>query len=557
MEYGVYLESSIVDLKPRVLEFLTKIVDKAKEAKDFAISFKKKELAELTGKDIRTTSRYLKELEERNVIETRGVRGRSGGTVILFNTELIRFDTSDKALVNSDEPISIDDIVERKLPKKKKEPKNNKRNRRTKQQMIEAEILNKKNQSEASRLNSKLEYLGGVPDWEWFKETEDPVGNYRTYLLSRLYNRYAALFTDDHNYTVDFMSEGNKVPTVSDDYDVLPREFYGTARWHQFEKLRDFCEENDIDPAVYLSAQFGRSVFDSASKKNKKMLPFVNALIGDSSYEVYKQYCQFKKNIGSPTYLSYNHIPAKFMEDSVVVAIREAYDTAERQSGVLQYMHCIKDFLYGFGSGEREDALLSFYDHVSEDLRGKVSFKTRNTLKKFIILQSLTLTGGGKNLPSHFILGSETTRIMLASINSPEMTKEDKIKKQSHALGVLVYPSMKEEEQKAEGLKLLAQLKTMHETPLVLRLILQRKGLHLSLADLQEAFKEYGRDKIPVDDFSCLDVDQIVEVMSKGTQVVEIDHEDITRKREWDLEGSIVKDDNLESALSNFLNSTQ
>ncbi|MGV3099169.1 helix-turn-helix domain-containing protein, partial [Streptococcus thoraltensis] len=109
MEYGVYLESSIVDLKPRVLDFLTKIVEKAKEIKDFSIAFKKKELAELAGKDTRTVSRYLSELEEKDIIQTKGVRGRAGGTVIVFNTKMIRFDTSDKAFINSDEPISIDD----------------------------------------------------------------------------------------------------------------------------------------------------------------------------------------------------------------------------------------------------------------------------------------------------------------------------------------------------------------------------------------------------------------------------------------------------------------
>ncbi|WP_145475501.1 helix-turn-helix domain-containing protein, partial [Staphylococcus hominis] len=189
----------IVDLKPRVLDFLTKIVEKAKEIKDFSIAFKKKELAELAGKDTRTVSRYLSELEEKDIIQTKGVRGRAGGTVIVFNTKLIRFDTSDKAFINSDEPISIDDIVEKKMPKKEKEPKKKTRNRRTKQQMIEAKILRSKEQEELDKLNKELKELGGVPTWDWFKKTDDPVGNYRTYLLSRLYNRYAALFTDRHN----------------------------------------------------------------------------------------------------------------------------------------------------------------------------------------------------------------------------------------------------------------------------------------------------------------------------------------------------------------------
>src|SRR5690554_4225752 len=98
MEYGVYLESSIVDLKPRLMDFLNKIIDKAKEAKEYAVSFKRKDLAELTGVDVRTTSRYLNELAERDIVEVKGVRGRSGGTVVMLNTELIRFDTSDKAI---------------------------------------------------------------------------------------------------------------------------------------------------------------------------------------------------------------------------------------------------------------------------------------------------------------------------------------------------------------------------------------------------------------------------------------------------------------------------
>src|SRR5690606_14552789 len=129
------------------------------------------------------TSRYLNELAERDIVEVKGVRGRSGGTVVMLNTELIRFDTSDKAILNQD--VSIDDIAELKYPKKKPEHKDKKRNRRTKQKMLEDKILQNKKQSELDRLHKKLEELGGVPDWDWFKETDNPVGNYRTYLLSR------------------------------------------------------------------------------------------------------------------------------------------------------------------------------------------------------------------------------------------------------------------------------------------------------------------------------------------------------------------------------------
>jgi hypothetical protein len=558
MEYGVYLESSIVDLKPRVLDFLTKIVEKAKEVKDYAISFKKKELADLTGKDIRTTARYLKELEDRNVITTRGVRGRAGGTVIMFNTELIRFDTSDKAFINSDNPVSIDDIVEQKLPKKVKEPKEKSRNRRTKKQMFEDKILKDMRKSEQDDHNDKLAALGGIPNWEWFQGTNDPIGNYRTYLITRLYNRYSVLFTDKHNAEVSYgLVEGNPVPTVSSDYDVLPNNFYGSLRWQQFNKFREFCEENGIDPAVYLSAQFNRSIFDSSSKKNKKMLPFTNALISDSSYEVFKQYCGFQKE-WSGTYKSYQQIPAKFTEDFVVRALRESYESADTGIGLLQYRYAIEDFLTGVGFGDEEEALLNFYDLTAKNLREQcVSFKTRDSIKKFVLLQSMIQTSGGSGLPSYVILGSEMTQIVLASISQQVMDGKQAREIKERALGALVYPTAGREEQKKKGEALYYQMTALHETYKVLQLIMERKGLALSLSDLNAAFKEYGKEKIPVDDFSMLDTGKVIAFMEQGQKVEqpEINHEDLVTKRTWQLESSIVKDDNLENALNDYLNS--
>jgi hypothetical protein len=559
MEYGVYLESSIVDLKPKVLDFLSAIVEKAKQAKDYAISFKKRELAELTGKDIRTTARYLKELEERKIIMTKGVRGRAGGTVVMFNTELIRFDTSDKAFINSEEPVSIDDIVEQKLPKKKKEPKEKSRNRRTKKQLAEANIIKGMRQSHNDKFNDKLDELGGVPNWEWFQGTEDPVGNYRTYLLTRLYNRYAVLFTDKHNSEVDILQEGNKVPSVSSDYDVLPERPFGSSRWQQFGKFRSFCEENGIEPAVYLSAQFNRSIFDSSTKNNKKMLPFTNALLSDGSFEVFRQYCGFQKEY-SFTYKNYQQIPIKFADDFVVRAIQEAYETADNGVGLLQYRYAIRDFFEGVGFGSEEDALLHFYDLTADNLRKEgVSFKTRDTLKKYIMIQSLIQTGGANNLPSYVILGSEMTQVVLASITNQVGPLGNARALKERALGMLVYPKMAADMQQKQGAQLYYQMSALHETQKVLQLIMERKGLALTLSDLNAAFKEYGKDKIPVDDYSMLDTAKVIAFIEQEgrTEEQEVDYNQIVTKREWTLESSIVNDDNLENALNDFLNSME
>lgn len=555
MENGVYLETSIVNLKPRVLDFLTKLVEKAKELKECAVSFKKKELAEITGKDIRTASRYLKELEERRIITTKGVRGRAGGTVIMFNADLIRFETSDKAFINSEEPISIDDIVEQKLPKKKKEKKKSTRNRRTKQEMIIAKALEGKKQSEIDRLNDELDRLHGIPNWAWFQSTKDPVGNYKTYLLSRLYNRYAALFVDQNNVDIEQgRAGGNYLKRVTDDYDVLPARFYGSSRWYQFEKFRIFCDENGIEPAKYLSAQFNRSVFEASNKNmDKKKLPFTNALTSETAYEVYLQYIGY--NMNSTTYRIYHQIPAKFMDDFVIRAIEEAYESAEEQKGLLQFSSTIRDFFEGSGFGDKEEALLNFYDMTVENMRKQgVSRKSQTVIKKFIMLQSLIQSYGVSGLPEYVILGSEMTHVLLASIN--HLTKDRKAarKIKERALGVLAYPKAKPEEQLKQGAILYNRMVTLYETPMILRLIMERKGLDLTLADLNAAFKEYGKDKIPLDDYSMLDTDKVVAFMAQRQHVEEpeISYEEIVDKHGWKLEQSVVSEDSLENLLRNL-----
>jgi hypothetical protein len=555
MLQGVYLESSVVDLKPNVLDFLKQMVEKAKSVTDFALSFKKKELAEATGKDSRTITRYLTELEKRNIIEMKGVRGRNGGTVILFNTDLIRFDTSDKAWINSDEKITLDEVVQKKMPKKpKKEPK---RNRRTQAQIAQDNLLKSEQEKRKDALNQEVADLGGTPNWEWFQKTDNPVGNYRTYLLTRLYNRYAVLFTDEHIGTMMVEGKDCKIKRITNDYDVLPEKFFGSSRWQQFEKFREFCEENHIEPAVYLSAQFSRSVF-TAANNNSKVLPFVNALLGDSSYEVYQQYCDYQARI-SQACATYKIFPIKFAEDFVVRALEDAYKSADTQLGLLPYRHAITDFFSGEGVTDEEDHLYNFYRLTNKKLRKQnVSKKTREVIKKFVLLQSLIQTGGVARLPVHLILGSEHTRVVLASVRAQADRPEQAIPLQEVALGVLTHPLADEEIQIERGKSYQYQMNVLDETPRVLRLIMERTGLHLSLQELQAAFKEYGRDNLPLDDRSVLDIDKIIAFMKENAppqeEIEDINLEDATTKSEWELVGEVQEGySTIDEALEAFL----
>ncbi|MGE4605071.1 hypothetical protein ACEWF9_09375, partial [Bifidobacterium longum subsp. longum] len=92
---------------------------------------------------------------------------------------------------------------------------------------------------------------------------------------------------------------------------------------------------------------------------------------------------------------------------------------------MLHFRHSIDDFLTGVGVTDKEEALIDFYRLTEENLLNeKVSLKTRDTIKKFVLLQSMILSGGATRLPSYFILGLEHTQVVLASIRKMAQTKE-------------------------------------------------------------------------------------------------------------------------------------
>ena len=534
MENAVYVNLSVVDLKPNVLNFLSTLAETAKES---VFVTRVKDLAEQLGKDVRTIQRHLKELAEKDILEMKGRRGKAGGTVIRFNSDLVQFTTSDKALINSEEPIDIDELLQTKIPKKKQEPNPNKRPRRTKSQMIEAQLLQDEKQAKIDELNGRLQILGGVPNWDWFQLTDNPVGNYRTYLLTRLYNRYAKLFTDIENATLATYGEEKRLPEVSSNYDVLGHgKVLGTSRWDAFSKLHTFCEENNINPFNYLSSQFARSFYSAVNGKSKP-LPFVNALIGDTSYNVYVQYVQHYKKVAKGS-LSFSTAPTKFAGDLVIRALEEAYITAEKSTGFFQYKPAIKEFLKGnYGYEDKQEALATYYITTSQKLRELgISTKHRDVLKKFILTQAMIQTKGARALPKHVILGAEHTRLALLPMQDEEM--------KYYALACLVngQDTSFNEETKNEGWKYNYQLNLMDDTRQVLTLTQEQQGIHISSRELQEALAQLDETLIPLDDYSMLDVGQIVQVTETQSTQQEIDFEEITYNEFKAMSGTVVTD---------------
>jgi len=547
MTENVYVNLSVVDLKPAVLNFLSELADTAKES---VFVTRMKDLAAELGRDIRTVQRYMKELTSKEIIELKGRKGRGGATVIRFNAELIQFTTSDRALINSEEPVDIDELLQTKIPKKKPEHNPNKRARRTKTQMAEAKLLQDEKQAEIDRLNGQLQTLGGVPNWDWFQQTDNPVGNYKTYLVSRAYNRYAKLYTEYENALADHFGNEKKLPLVSNNYDVLGHSILGSSRWDAFQKLSTFCDENSISPFVYLSAQFSRSFFAAVNGKSKP-LPFVNALLGDSSYKVYQEYVGYHKKVYKGA-LMFSDAPKGFASDFVIQALADAYENAHKSSGLLQYKHSVKEFLTdSAGFGDQQEALAKYYRDVDKQLKeAKVDIKHRNVLKKFILTQAMTQIRGIRLLPKHVILGSEYTQFVLASADKLHNGSLDM---KCYILSGLINgeEAKVNDEAKEEGWKYHYQLTTLDETSLVLRLIQERKGLHISVNEVREALAAVGGELVPVNDYSMLDVDQIAQKVlpTLPSYQDDIDFSRITSKGEWATQGTVVENNPVDAVL--------
>lgn len=556
MEYGVYLESSAVSsLNQNVLSFLNRLVEKAKGFKDFAISFKKKEIAEEFNKDVRTINRYLNELEDKNIIMMKGVRGRSGGTVLMFNSDAIHFESSDRALVNSDKPINIEEYASKRFPKKpKKEPK---RNRRSQKELAIAKALQNDKKAKEDILNAELDKLL-TPNWEWFQKTEDPVGNYKTYLVTRMYNRFAALSVDRSNALEDY-----KLPYIKQEFDILGTpEFLGTSKWQSFERFRIYCDENGIDPAVYLSAQFGRSIFYATNKQLKRnFLPFPNALKSEACLEVYRQYCQIKSKSLTATFSKV--IPVDFGSDFVVAALKDAYNTASEGMGFGQYQSWIDSFLEDESDQKNAD-MINFYRLTQDKIeKSDLTARQKFLVDKYTLVQIMIACGG--KLPAHFVLGTEMVRGVIQKIKEENFDQAPRIITQ--VLGIIAHANATTDEQKKLGQQYLYSYNTLYETNAVIRLIHERKGLALPLNELRQAIQAFGKHNLPINEWSFLDEKQILDTMRNADNYVEVkegpsqeDMEAITRKSDIDFyqytqyDEMAKFDDFLSDALAEELN---
>lgn len=520
---GVLVDSSIYSINTKLTDVLNYLLQKAKDSVDNLVVFKKTELAKEIKKDVKTVGTHIKELSNRGVFELGTKRGKNGGSVIKFNETLVQFTTSKKSLLNQKESTDLDalptngeslDDVAKQVYKKKKKPVNpNRRARRTKAQMLEDKLLQSEHEKKVDELHQELQ---GAPTWDWFQKTDNPIFNYRTYLVTRMYNRYAFLFTKEHNdnHAQNGYTLAKKVKAYTPTYDVLPELFLDTVNWNHFKKFVEFCDENSIHPLDYLTAQFNHSIYYASLKDNvKSVIPFPNALIGERCYEVYQREAKFQRAKYSVGIQSYKYL-ARFTSDTIMGCIKDAYDRADTGISpdyLTTQINSLRD-IADMDGGSKVTAVVDFMDMMGSKLQElDITSEQRETVNKFITMQSLIMSQGLKSLPKNLILGSSIARFALHNVKEPNMDKSVEEARSTLVLGSMLVPTMSQNEQYHKGIQPYQSLSSADSNWGTLHLIEQRNGLDISFNELREVQRKLDEAgfPIPLNDYSLLDVNEI------------------------------------------------
>lgn len=513
----------------KVLNYLLEVF---KESTTDLLFIKKRDIAETLQCTEKTVSRQLEDLKRQDYISFKGLRGRLGGLVVAFDTDKLTFPVNKKAGAASED--SKDVLLEKHLENIKKKKKqeedkkfsNPKRKRRTKRELEEEKRKNLLNKDKVNTLNEVLKDNNYIVSWDIFLKTENPIQNYKAYLISRLYNQYAFLFPEEYNE--DQKNYSDSIPTVTSNYDCLPVEFFGTTRFNQFYELSKELDDNEFCPAVYLSAQFTEVVNLHENKHKKYHLPLINTFVAFKNYHEYVKRNQ-KNRIYFMDEIKRRNVPARFLNDFMVRQLVRAYRLAEEDStGMLPIKHTYRSFIEATGTSEDYDALSVFFQMTDHKMRkNNISLKSRDLIKKHLFLQSVSQMDGLATLPEIYVFSNPViwrNVEMIKHRNSSLIRQHGREEglymiqqKQAEYLSSVLYPAKREEAQEyyhIDSTLIAMSLGNLDESEKVVSLIASRKRLNFTEEELSEAYTEYGMDKVPFKEDSSLDFEAIRDKVS-------------------------------------------
>lgn len=521
MEFALGVEIKapleLAQLKQPIKNFFKTITGIARDNGVSYVSMTKKEFSRLVGKDIRTVSRYINTLEDKNFVQQQGIRGRGGKHVIFFNPERVRFPKNDNAIIHSGDPTSIDEAIEEVKPKRKKDLQPKKKNRRTQKQKKNDELDMVRRKTKQEEINDRLEKDNGSKVWDILQDTEDPVGNYRTYLISRLYNYYKVLFTKEFIEGQVENGEETNVKYVTNDYDILPKRFYKSSTWTSVEEIRKKIEEWDISPGVFLSAQFQMFRLMYETRRNTRLTPYLNNMLGDKAFENLRSYHKYYYFSEGLTMQLYQEPPAMYMDHVMVRAIINEYNDVIKEPSLMKYKREIREVvrIQPEDSAKQEAATL-YYHTMDQQLKDSdLPVDQQHELRKFIGLQTLIQTRGVEMIPDYLILGNKMIQYAIdqSADDSHEDDSTQEVINRLPMIEQLLYPR---EGNVNDSLDTYLQMEyDLYTGSRLLEMIVSRRGLQTSVKGVSLAMKAFGEDRIPVTDESLLDLYEIHRFMEE------------------------------------------
>lgn len=508
---------------------------------NLALAFQCPQVAKTLDLDVKTINRYVSKMVETGLGKKGTKRGRTGGTVMVVNKELLSFKVKPNVLTK--ESKKLDDILSLVYPDATKpQPL---RHYRTKDEITREKLLEQARQTKNWKLNQQLKNMS-YPTKDFFRQFDEPDIAYKAYIASRVYNAMGYLVPKEmiDNTNFDNLSEEGKTEirrlkkayTSMEKNDILANEFVGTSRFNHFIKLVKFMDYIDADLFTYLSSQFNLLEFMTRIGKAKGSYgPFVNSLVSAKALERFYSNKDFYKHLRREYNMYANtglDTPISAFKYPVMQVLRKLYKEGidgpgntyglERLQDLIdraQMCHEIKEPMSNDDDKLNEEirrtySLGCFSYTVLEDLKtSNISQEDKDTIisfldqqtrildrrymptKEYIMLAPVQLISKIQSLKKQFKNNRDAIAVYMGNTGEFNLWDVEKDQAKLHSTGLLILDSL------SEG-------NTTWESTMMSR---EHMNYNLDPRDVLKAIQNYGDSKIPLNEHGMLDVTQIEE----------------------------------------------
>ncbi len=471
------------------------------------------DLANTSGKTYRSAYRNLKSLQNKGFIDFCTRRGKNGGTIVAFNTE--KLDFAHKPNPITDSSLTLEEIRDRVFPKKEvKEPQ---RHYRSKEIIAEERALRKYATDKNAQLNMQLEKNFFITR-EFFDQTDDPEGNYRGWMVSRMFQAYAVLayndWAEEHDENSKVYKEYKIASLDMQFYTCMPKGFFGTYQFTTFKKLAAFCAENDIDPLAYLTTQFeyAKYLFEHGKAK-KHAIPYVNSLITKEAIERAEEnhrYTEYQKK----TYhhwMNTKYSPRMCIKYPIVQALSQLWYSVDSRPKDEGFDINFADLAQASQFSTKSNTMYAYYQNTLQAVESNKNLTTNETQAVTRWLKEQTITHGYKTSVGilKYSLMHELQFLQARAIHYEH--KKDYYMLMGNFTKSLYGSNSDIEYYVRNGELIDKSFFSNLEFPSIMYLASNYRNLYVDITDLRSAISKLGTEVIPVNNYGMLDVQSLFE----------------------------------------------